>query len=312
MNAPKLSVVICTHNPRAAFMTRTLDGLRAQSLDALQWELIVIDNASTPPLGDDLAWHPRGRIVREEKLGLTHARLRAIRETGSDLLVLVDDDNVLAPDYLERALAISHQWPILGAWGGQCVPEFEETPAEWTHSFWNWIAIREFDADRWSNIPGDQGAAPCGAGMCVRRNVARAYVERLERDPARRSLDRTGGHLFGGGDTDLAMTACDLGLGNGLFAALKLTHIIPKTRLEERYLLNLVRSMTYSATMLDFFHGRTPSRLSRSQRLLKWWELRHIAGRDRRFENARREGGDAAIRDMERMKAGREPLGLSR
>jgi glycosyltransferase involved in cell wall biosynthesis len=311
MIPPEISVCLCTHQPRAESFTRALDGLRLQTLAPERWEFLLIDNASAPPLASDLSWHPRARVVQESTLGLTHARLRAFREASAELLVLVDDDNVLFPDYLERAIAIAEQWPILGSWGGQCLPEFAAPPAEWTRRFWNWIAIREFSSDVWSNVPRDQTAAPCGAGMCLRRRVAMAYAERLRNDRVRQSLDRIGGQLFGGGDTDLALTSCDLGLGNGLFAALKLTHLIPASRLEEGYLVNLVRSMTYSATMLDYFRGERPIRPSRSQRLLKWYQARHISARERRFDEAEWSGRKAAARDIERLERDQAPLGFT-
>ena len=58
----------------------------------------------------DLSWHPHARHIREDELGLTPTRLRGIAEAEGDLLVFIDDDNILTPDYLERAAAIP--WPI--------------------------------------------------------------------------------------------------------------------------------------------------------------------------------------------------------
>ena len=53
--------------------------------------------------------------------------LRGIREAQCSLLVFGHDDTVLAPDYLEQALRIEAEWPILGAWGGDVAGEFEIT-----------------------------------------------------------------------------------------------------------------------------------------------------------------------------------------
>jgi len=136
------SVIICTHNPRPHYLRRVLGALRAQTLPLDQWELLLIDNASERPLTATdwgLSWHPRARHVREEDLGLAPARLRGIREAAAEMLVFVDDDNLLAPDYLEQALRIKREWPMLGVWGsGVTIPEFEAQPAdEWRdyHSF---------------------------------------------------------------------------------------------------------------------------------------------------------------------------------
>src|ERR1035437_9739406 len=56
---------------------------------------------------------------------ITHARLRGIKESKGDLLVFVDDDNILAADYLEQSLKIADEFPKLGALGGSIKGEFE-------------------------------------------------------------------------------------------------------------------------------------------------------------------------------------------
>ena len=115
--APQLSVIVCTHDPRPDYLDRCLAVLKAQTLAPERWELLVIDNVCDPPLACrlELGWHACARIVREDTLGLTPARLRGIHEAAADLLVFVDDDNVLAPDYLERALQVAAEKPFLGA-----------------------------------------------------------------------------------------------------------------------------------------------------------------------------------------------------
>jgi len=177
--SPNLSVIICTHNPRPDYLRRTLAALQAQSLPAAQWELLLIDNASDRALaGDwDLAWHPRARHVSERELGLTPARLRGIRESAGDLLVLVDDDNVLAADYLAAAAGLFARRADLGVASGRLLPEYETPPPPWFRPYESWIAVRRLDASRWANF-FDPRAEPCGAGMCVRKDVALRYAAR--------------------------------------------------------------------------------------------------------------------------------------
>ena len=130
---PEISVIVCTHNPREDYLRRVLEALRAQTLPAREWELLLVDNASEKPLANrfDLSWHPNARHVREDRVGKAHALLRGIAEFQGELLVIVDDDNVLRADYLQAALKISADYPWLGAWSGSCNPEFEvEPPAE--------------------------------------------------------------------------------------------------------------------------------------------------------------------------------------
>ena len=291
---PDLSVVLCTHNPRLDYFRRVLDALRAQTLPRKGWELLIIDNASTPPVADRLEGL-EARIIAETSLGLTHARLAGIRESKGGVLVFLDDDNLLAEDYLAVALEIAGRWPRLGAWGGQALPEWEEEPEEWTRRYWNWIGVRELPRDLWSNLPNDLTTHPFGAGMCVRREVAQAYALALDADSFRRSLGRTGMELIGSEDSDLCFTASDLGLGNGLFRRLKLTHLIPRNRVQEAYLLRLVEALTFSHTILLQARGIPPHVPSRAQRLLHGYESLFINDRARRFDAARRRGRDAAI-----------------
>ena len=194
MTAPAVSVIVCTHNPDADYFPRVLAALRRQSLPAAAWELLVIDNASAAPLAGpiDLCWRGDTRIIREETLGLTPARLRGIAEARADLLVFVDDDNVLDADYLEVALRVAADKPFLGAWSGQCEPEFAAPPPPWLRRYWGHLALRQVDRDIWSNLAREPETAPCGAGLCIRRDAAQHYLM-LNRTGRRRfQLDCTG------------------------------------------------------------------------------------------------------------------------
>ncbi len=261
----ELSVITCSHNPRADYLTQVIDALKNQTLDKQCWEYLLIDNASVEPLARriDLSWQPNARHVREEKLGLTPARLRGIQEATGEMLVFVDDDNVLDVDYLDQVLRLAAAWPMLGAFGGQARPMFEEEPPEWTRPYWARLAIREFDQDRWSNVPCLEETTPYGTGLCVRRRVADEYLAHHANRKRKFVLDRAGTSLLSGGDEDLAATACDIGLGNGLFTSLKLTHLIPRERVEENYLLQLSEAQSFSAVVLMSFrsNGATPIRL---------------------------------------------------
>ena len=140
-----VSVVIPTHNPRMEYLRRVVEALRVQTLPREQWELLLIDNASREKVEGraDIGWHGNARIVREEELGLTFARLRGFAEAKGELIVMVDDDNVLAPDYLETAVRIAKDHPMLGAFGGKCLPEFETEPGPWLEARGRGLGLRD-------------------------------------------------------------------------------------------------------------------------------------------------------------------------
>jgi len=254
-----ISIIICTHNPNVRLLNEVLDALRSQTLAPTSWELLIIDNASDNPVNKsiDVSWHHQTRIVHEAKLGLTNARVRGILESHGELLIFVDDDNLLNNDYLQECLTIADQHPNLGAWGGNLVPRYEVPPPHWFHQFAHLLAIRTITKDKWCNVPEwSIGACPSGAGMCIRRSVAKKYVEICTLDPLRAVLDRTGTCLMGYGDLDMAFTSCDMGMGTGVFTTLSLTHVIPSTRVKKSYLLKLEEGNAASSVVIDFIRGK--------------------------------------------------------
>jgi glycosyltransferase involved in cell wall biosynthesis len=299
-----ISVILCTHNPRADYLKRVLDALKAQTLPKEQWELLLIDNASKEPLAGswDLSWHTNGRHVREENLGLTNARLRGIAEATAPLLVFVDDDNVLDPHYLMSALKIERDCPMLGAWAGNCQAEFESTPPEWVLSRLGYLAIASVRRDAWSNIPNSE-TVPYGAGLCVRANVAREYERRTANDAVGLSLDRKGSNLSSGGDVDIVFTAFQMGMGAGRFKNLSLIHIIPSFRLQEDYFVRLIESGEHAIHILYDRHGMREERVEKTWRgrlanFFRYW----LASRpNRRFMRAQNRGRDRALVELSRM-----------
>lgn len=265
-----VSVVLCSHNPRQDYLDRTLHSLRHQSLGSDRWELLIVDNASQPPLASriDLRWQRQPRLLLEPTLGLTPARLSGIAAATGDLLVFVDDDNLLAEDYLQQALRIAADHPHLGSWSGQCQGEFEEPPPAWTQRYWGNLCLRQFDQPLWSNLPRLAETMPTGAGLCVRRAVANVYLQLHQRGERRFQFDRAGSSLLSGGDNDLAACACRLGLGVGLFPQLQLRHLIPPERLTPAYLARLAEGIAYSSVLLDAVWQQPVSPRSRSGRLL--------------------------------------------
>ncbi len=262
MEQPDVSVILCTHNPRADYLDRVLVGLRRQTLSVQHWELLLIDNASEESLAArfDIGWHPNGRHVREDELGLTPARLRGIAEAVAELLVFVDDDNILDSDYLEQALRIGREYPFLGTWGGQCIPEYEVEPAPELRQYLPFLALRTTERDLWTNVAGGWSEAyPYGAGLCVRRGVMTEVQRQTTACGLRQSLGRRGQLLLSGEDYDINLTACDMGLGCGVFLSLTLTHLIPAYRVDIKYMLKMSYMHSFSNALVFSARGKTPT-----------------------------------------------------
>jgi glycosyltransferase involved in cell wall biosynthesis len=272
----KLSVIIPTHNPSEKHLESVLLALAAQTLLTDCWELLIVDNGSTRPLSSATALmgHPQGRVIREERLGLTSARLAGFEATQGEIIVLVDDDNELATDYLAAALKIANDYPFLGTWSGNIELKFEPSatppPPDWRP----FLAERSCKSANWSNHPSHNDSTPWGAGLCVRRAVAAAYLLEVSKKPEHLSLDLHGSRLIYGGDTDIAFVGCSLGLGKGVFPILHLRHLILASRCERAYLVKVVEGRGYSEVLHQFVgHGALPpeqrNRWGKLKRLLR-------------------------------------------
>jgi len=304
--APQVTVIICTHNPRRETFGRVLEALRDQTEPRENWELLVVDNCSETPVADwvDVSWHPRGRIVVERVLGSTPAHIRGIREALAPLLVFVDDDNLLAPSYIGEAVRIAAGHGFLGAWGGAIRGEYEVAPPAWASKWLGLLAIHDCRRISWSNEPYGSQSTPVGAGMCIRKSVADAYVARLESDPHRPRLGRVGTLLMGCEDTEMALTSLDLGLGVGMFPQLVLTHVIPAQRLTAAYFERIAEGREASIVVMRAMRGdATPhaARGSLARRLYWWWTVLSSSREDRRLLLAQARGhrrGEAMAREV--------------
>jgi len=244
-----------------------MDGLRAQTLPAADWETVIVDNASAQfPAAGFFSDFPRCRIVAEPAPGLTQARRRGFAAARGDLCVLVDDDNVLAPDYLAQVVRLFSAHPRIGAIGGASLPEFERAPEDWQREFFGLLALRDLGPvpliSRGLRSPGAVRSeypafAPIGAGMAVRREAAAAWGA----GPASVILtDRRGGELTSGGDNDIVLTLMECGWEVAYFPELRLTHLIPPNRLAAGYLARLNRGIQKSWMQVLTLHGANPWR----------------------------------------------------
>ncbi len=128
------TVALCTHN-HADRLVRTLADLPGLKSPEAPWEFLVIDNGcrdGTPELLARHAWPPEWqvRVVREEKLGLSNARNRAIAEARGDYVIFMDDDETADPDWLcayERLIRAHAP----DAFGGRIRVLFEDARPNW-------------------------------------------------------------------------------------------------------------------------------------------------------------------------------------
>jgi glycosyltransferase involved in cell wall biosynthesis len=260
-----VSVIICTHNPRADYLRRVLEGLRSQELALDEWELLLVDNASDTKLSEswDITWHPNARHVREERLGLTYARLAGFRASVGPVLVYIDDDNVPHRDYLRIAKKALDEDRSLGACGGKVIAEFETVPPPWLKQItvnlgcqdlgdepilFSWVGLEQIERA----VPH---GSPCGAGLVLRREAFSYYVDAVAKDDSRLRFGRKGDSLASCEDNDIVITTMHQGYKSAYLPQLVIKHLIPSRRIKPGYLASLGYQSMRTWALLHYVHG---------------------------------------------------------
>ena len=120
-----VSIIICCHNG-VGRLPETVRHIAQQEVPAhIPWEFILVDNASTDNsvgLAEAIwtAYDPPAafRVVKERTLGLSHARSKGFEAAQYEFMIMCDDDNWLAADYVARTYEIMAAKPSVAALGG--------------------------------------------------------------------------------------------------------------------------------------------------------------------------------------------------
>jgi len=102
--APAVSVVIATHD-RPASVERLLGQFGGQRLDPGEFEVVVVDDGSAEavaPRLQRLAVPYALTLLAQGNSGAARARHRGIEAARGDLIIVVDDDMQVTPDFVAR------------------------------------------------------------------------------------------------------------------------------------------------------------------------------------------------------------------
>ena len=133
-----LSVILCTYN-RERYLYNVLHSLAVGT--CRDYEIVLVNNNSTDGTEAECrrfqADHPdvAFRYCIESQQGLSYARNRGIRESQGEVLVYVDDDALVNPEYLQTYADFFRQHPEAMAAGGPILPQYDgcEEPLWMSH-----------------------------------------------------------------------------------------------------------------------------------------------------------------------------------
>jgi glycosyltransferase involved in cell wall biosynthesis len=242
-----IDVVICTYN-RAADLDRTLACLAAQQrTDGLRWTVLVVDNASTDDTSSVIdAWKkqdrlPHFRSVLERTQGLSHARARGFRETTADWTAFVDDDNLLADDWLEAVGKAIEKRPDAGGFGGRVILDWVTPPPSYLRSI-GWCFAEQDHGDATVEIDN-----LVGAGMVLSRKALldAGWPDRVILQ------DRVGTKLISGGDVEMVQRVKLAGHRLWYVPGCVLRHRIAPARMTRKHVLTLAHGLGSGAAQVS-------------------------------------------------------------
>jgi len=258
---PEISVCIFTLNPDPDFFRQVIKGIKEQTFALSRYEIVIVDNGSEPPVSEiffqDLAWHPAVIYSVEPQKGFTYANRKLFEEANSDIIVILGDDCVLAPDYLEKVNSILSEHLDVGVVTGSICLHSEYKA--------NGLMRQFLESNYWSgNFTGYvetqirtrfTAAMRGSAGMAVRKNVGKAFLERFWIYPEMMAALQQANLPFNlhYEDLDLAMHAMYMNYKIARSGELQLSHLLSEKKGQFRRVL---KREYLTGFFLEFFYLR--------------------------------------------------------
>lgn len=226
-----VSAVVCTHN-RLEHLRRAIESLTAQSLDPAQFEILLVDNASSDGTA---AWAASfGQAVKnliysyEPRLGLNNARNTGWRQARANIVAFLDDDAVADVHWLKNIVEkFSQLDDRAAAIGGKVDPLWEAPPPPWLEPrFWPPLCVLDLSDN---DMRMERNHYFVGANMAI-RTEALAKVGGFH--PL---LDRQGKNLLSNGELHLKRLLEAAGYHSYFCPEIKVQHLVPKDRMTEAW-----------------------------------------------------------------------------
>lgn len=226
----KLSIVICTYN-REKYIAESILAALNQTVSQEEYQVIVVNNNSkdrTDEICRELMRQHQFDYFVETNQGNSYARNRGIQESTGAIIVFIDDDAMMEPDYVKNLLSFYQTYPNVDAAGGRIYPRYEEKKAEWLSP----VLMPLIAALDLGNKPQPfrWGKFPIGANMSFRKQVfEKIGVFNVD-------LGRIGTNLQGGDEKDVFARMRVDSMSIWYCPNAVVHHIIPASRLEKSYI----------------------------------------------------------------------------
>ncbi|MDR3653780.1 MAG: glycosyltransferase [Paludibacter sp.] len=249
-----ISVIVCCFNSEQRLPDTIKHLIQQEVVHSISWEIILINNNSTDNTVD-IANQIRNqydctisfRIIDESQQGLSYARKKGVYAAQYQYIIFCDDDNWLAPNYVQQAFEIIDQNPRIGMLGGRGIPVSEIELPEWFEEKKIGYAV---GTQSLHNGEVENDGLLWGAGVVLRTNIMlKIYDSNIQS----LLIGRSGNQLSSGDDSELAVWHIILGFKLWYDDRLIFSHFISKERLTEQYVTNLFKGFEQSNRIMALY-----------------------------------------------------------
>jgi len=228
----RISAVICTYN-RADYLRKSVKSICEQSLPKDEYEIIIVDNASTDntsKVAEEFTGLSNLRYIYEEEIGLAHARNKGWRSAHGEYVAYLDDDAIASSRWLANILEVFDTVrPKPGCVGGKVMPIWEAERPSWLSD----SKLGELTIVNWSDTPLILNRQQWLAGA----NMAFPKVLLEETGGFHPHFGRKGNRLSTGEEIFLLRQIRRKGLSCFYHPEISVHHHIPASRLTKRWFL---------------------------------------------------------------------------
>jgi O-antigen biosynthesis protein len=260
----KFSVVICTYH-RGTLLKESILSTARQTLSQQSYEVIVVNNDPADGMVHEILEEVRKSELahRPEQLievscpfkGLSFARNAGISVARGEIVVFLDDDAVVLPDWLEQIDRATLAFPDAGVIGGSILLNIPKPRPRWLRVGWEHYWSQFEPAYQNPRTVEDWGSYPWGANWSARRKAL------LEIGGFRTKYGRRGDDFAGGEEVVAASLIRRLGYKIAVAPAARVVHNPDQRRYSLKHISRTIRSLVQTTyqTQIDLYAPIIPS-----------------------------------------------------
>jgi hypothetical protein len=247
-------LITVTRNPNILLLEKVFDAVIEQNF---KFEYMVIDNSNSEKKSELIKQSIEKkqnkisiRYEKENKSGIINARIKGLKSLDLDkesLIIFIDDDNIINPNYVKTALNFYQEHSRVGVFSGNAI--FSSNQPNKLHRLIDlefvlpYLGIRDFTYGdfiykslNWNKFE------PIGAGICITNEVANEWLRLISFNTNLMKLGRNGKKLMSGEDSLFNLAANNLNLFSAYVSKLTLKHALNEKRFRIKYLTKLFYS----------------------------------------------------------------------